>query len=434
MQFTVRRETKNKGRSFYSCQKKGDRGNKCDFFLWSEDARQREVDAVFGNNGAGGPSGGTTATMPHANSNNKKSAMKQTTIHTSITPRAERRHYTERTPITSLADLDFGGGGGGDGGGGSSSSKGKDKGKGASAATAITVSSTTPSAGSATLRANSGSSNNKDAPPPEDLDDSDISTDAEDELARLADAATPGGASHSSTMATATGSKRKRPSEEEVENADEYSDFSSGEEEQLAEIVGRSEKKQNAFATPALGAARTRDVDVTDGMPTPLTGKPVRRVLFSTNTTTAAAEDPPSTSEAATTGTVSSATSKRQRVNEDGDFATPSSSPATAATAAATPGSKTTMTDITHEVMALLRGRKLEEPVLRDVRAALDRHAAKARGLERGRDASRQAAKNAEARIAELQARVADLESRQKTDAEARRKLRSGIMELYGKS
>lgn len=433
MQFTVRRETKNKGRSFYSCQKKGDRGNKCDFFLWSEDARQREVDAVFGNNGAGGPSGGTTATMPHANSNNKKSAMKQTTIHTSITPRAERRHYTERTPITSLADLDFGGGGGGDGGGGSSSSKGKDKGKGASAATAITVSSTTPSAGSATLRANSGSSNNKDAPPPEDLDDSDISTDAEDELARLADAATPGGASHSSTMATATGSKRKRPSEEEVENADEYSDFSSG-EEQLAEIVGRSEKKQNAFATPALGAARTRDVDVTDGMPTPLTGKPVRRVLFSTNTTTAAAEDSPSTSEAATTGTVSSATSKRQRVNEDGDFATPSSSPATAATAAATPGSKTTMTDITHEVMALLRGRKLEEPVLRDVRAALDRHAAKTRGLERGRDASRQAAKNAEARIAELQARVADLESRQKTDAEARRKLRSGIMELYGKS
>lgn len=83
----------------------------------------------------------------------------------------------------------------------------------------------------------------------------------------------------------------------------------------------------------------------------------------------------------------------------------------------------------------LRRGQaKLEEPVLRDVRAALERHAAKARGLERGRDASRLAAKKAEARAAELQERVADLENRRRMDAENRRKTRGKLLELYGDS
>ncbi|KAK7746168.1 hypothetical protein SLS62_009458 [Diatrype stigma] len=435
--FIARRETENKGRSFYSCQKKSDRGNKCDFFLWSEDARLREVGAVLSNSRSEASGGGPSA------------AKKQTTLHAAITPRDERRDHTERTPITRAADLGFWGGAGG-GAGGSS--------KGAGAGGLSTTAATTPSAGSSTLKASSSANNLSSPPPPPEDSDSDFSTDAENELADLADATsvaiTPAPAPTATATSTepATGSKRKREREDDDDD-DKYGGFSSGEEEQLAAIADRSGKERGAaFTTPAVGAARTQNIiDLAGGMPTPLTGKPVRRVLFSHGTTTGAAVDSPlskATADAATataTATPGSGSTKRQRVSgDDGDFLPSPSPPAAATTAttvttttpgAATPGGSA-VGDIAQEIMGLLRRgqAQLEEPVLRDVRAALERHAAKARGLERGRDASRLAAKKAEARAAELQERVADLENRRRMDAETRRKMRGKLLELYGDS
>ncbi|RYP90567.1 hypothetical protein DL770_003329 [Monosporascus sp. CRB-9-2] len=375
VQFTVRRETKNKGRSFYGCPKKRSEGNQCDLFLWAEDARSREVDTLLmGKN-------------PETPGSSRKK-LRQTTLHMSITPRADRsRRLDERTPVTEVPDLNH-----------------VARGDGSAAAPVPAPA----SAETATLRATSGSSS---APPPVAADDldlssdlsTDLSTDAEGELARMADAASPSSSPN-------TGAKRKRPDDD-----DEYSDFSSGEEEQLLTITDRSSglgggKKRDAFATPSVAAGRIHNVETASSMPTPLTDKPLRRILFA---------DPKVGSPPPTTHRDNN--NKRQRtVDEARDRASP-------------PGAtgESTHDDVTHEVMSLLQTREgVDEAVLRDVRAALERHAARARGLERGRDAARRAARDTEARVAELERRVADLEDRRAADADARRRLRSGILEL----
>ncbi|RYP02675.1 hypothetical protein DL764_005665 [Monosporascus ibericus] len=372
VQFTVRRETPNKGRSFYGCPKKRSEGNQCDLFLWAEDARSREVGAAL-----------MTKSPETPGSSRKK--LRQTTLHASITPRTDRtRRLDERTPVTKVADLNL-------------------IARGGASATAPVPA--PASAETATLRASSGSS---PAQPPVAADDpdlySDFSIDADDEPARMADAARLSSSAN-------TGSKRKRPDYDD----DEYGDFSSGEEEQLLAIADRSsglegDTKPDAFATPSVAAGRTHDVEMAGGMPTPLTDKPVRRVLFA---------DPEFGSSPSTTHRDNS--NRRQRNADE----------ARDRTSLSASTGESTHDDVTREVMSLLQTREgLDEAVLRDVRAALERHAAKARGLERGRDAARRAARDAEARVAELQRRVADLEDRRVFDADARRRLRSGMLEL----
>ncbi|RYP45474.1 hypothetical protein DL769_011459 [Monosporascus sp. CRB-8-3] len=292
VQFTVRRETKNKGRSFYGCPKKRGEGNQCDLFLWAEDARSREVGAVL-----------MTKSPETPGSGRKK--LRQTTLHASITPRTDRgRREDERTPVTEVADLNLIARGG------------------ASAPAPVPA---PASAETATVRASSDSCS---APPPVAADDPDLdsnlSTDPEDELARTAGAATTSSSAN-------TGSKRKRPDDE-----DEYSDLSSGEEEQLLAIADRSPglgggKKRDAFATPSVPVGRTLDVEMAGGVPTPLTDKPVRRVLF--------AEPEVGSSPSATHRRNNN---KRQRTADGaGDRASPSAGESTH--------------DVTHEVMSLLQ-------------------------------------------------------------------------------
>ncbi|KAI0013447.1 hypothetical protein F4779DRAFT_563657 [Xylariaceae sp. FL0662B] len=360
VQFQVKKDTPNRGRSFYTCQKERGKGNKCDFFLWTEDARAREMGAVLSNSRS-------EAETP------SRKPKRQTTLHESITPSKEKRPWYEKTPVTSLADLNRG-----------------------------IFTGSTATAESSTMKASPSGG------PVEELND-DISSDEEDELVHIADANSQPRASPETPSA---GSKRKQP------DVEEYSDFSSGDEEELAAMadstgqsLGSQSKYRNAFETSA--ADRTHLAD--DGMPTPLTGKPVRRVLFA---------DPEVRN------------SKRQRTDENiaslsqvttavSPFSTPSSSQGDAATP-----SKASTT-ITQEVMALLKDQKVDEQVLHNIRVTLDKHAAKARGLERGRDASRDAAKKAEGRIAELQQRITDLENQRKMDAEARKKMRTDLMKVY---
>ncbi|KAI1415979.1 hypothetical protein F5Y13DRAFT_155802 [Hypoxylon sp. FL1857] len=348
----VRKDTPNKGRSFYTCQKDKDKKNKCDFFLWAEDAYEREIGSVL-----------TNARSEVEGTPSRKPKKRQRTLHESITPAQEKRHWSEKTPVTSLSELN------------------RMLNPGGSTPSATTKSSTLKS--SSTLKGGSSA-----APEPVS------STDDEDEQIR----STP-----------SVGSKRKRS------DVEEYSDLSSGEEEELVALATSSvqaqNKHRNAFETPT--ASRIQ-VKVEDGMPTPLTEKPVRRVLF--------ADPEVSTTKRSRTEAFVSASTPILPQSSQSPASTPSSSQQG-------PGK-----DVTQEVMALLDGQNLDNHVLRNVRSTLEKHAAKARGLERGRDVSREAVKKAEARVAELQQRIADLENQRKLDAEARVKLRSDLMKLYRES
>ncbi|KAI1143558.1 hypothetical protein F5Y05DRAFT_157481 [Hypoxylon sp. FL0543] len=362
----VKKDSRNKGRSFYTCQKDKDKKNKCDFFLWAEDAYEREVGSVLTNSRSEGEA-----------TPSRKPKKRQRTLHESITPATERRHWSEKTPVTGLAELNR------------MLNPGQD----------------TPSATakSSTLKSSSTLKGSPDAAP-EPVSSSD--DDDGDEPTRMLNPKSQPDATPSTPSA---GSKRKRP---EVE---EYSDFSSGEEEELVALTNSSEKIQskhrNAFETPT--ASRT-NVKVEDGMPTPLTEKPVRRVLF--------ADPEVSNAKRSRTEAFVAASTSMDAQSSQSPSSTPSSS------------QQGSGKDVTQEVMALLEGQKLDNQILRNVRNVLEKHAAKAKGLERGRDASREAVKKAEARVAALQQRVTDLENQRKLDSEARVKMRSELMKLYRES
>ncbi|KAI0125980.1 hypothetical protein BJ170DRAFT_633328 [Xylariales sp. AK1849] len=357
IQFQVKRDSKNKGRWFYACQidrTKGKPGQpeRCDFFLWAEDARKREEGAVLSNSR-------TEHTTPV-----KK--LRQTTLSAAVTPRTEGPR--PKTVVTQIAESER----------------------------------QVSTANGATARVNASDSKSVASSKTLDHDfGSDMDTDSEDEL-------------NGTQQTPSVGSKRKRPEDDE----DDFGDLSSDEERQLAAITDSSSKSQESKRPGVLATPATqKTADVVGGMPTPsLTGKSVRRVLW-------ADEVQPN--------------GKKQRLDEAGSFAnvgaisSATSSPSFSQEAVSmTPGSGAT-SSITEEVIDLLKGQKVDEPVLRQVRYALEKHAAKAKGLERGRDASRQAVKKADVKIAQLQQRIADLENQRKLDAEARKKIKSGLMNLY---
>ncbi|OTB06622.1 hypothetical protein M426DRAFT_318678 [Hypoxylon sp. CI-4A] len=354
VQFTVRKDTKNKGRSFYTCQKDKDKKNKCDFFLWSEDAYKLEVGAILTN-----------------------SSKKQRTLHESITPAKEKR--AEKTPITSISELNR--------------MLGYDQSK------------SPGSARSSTLKG-SPVSDKKIA---DDLV-SNFSSDEDDDLF---------GPSFTNSQLAAAQNTPSMASKRKREEDEEYDDFSSGEEEALVSLTDSSvknhNKSRNVFATPS--ASRTPNTK--DGILTPLTEKPVRRVLFE-------AEGSKDAKRLRTEGFASLPQSSPEKsTTTTSAFTSPSSSQNTTGKGSA---------DLTADVMSLLEGQGLDETVLLRIRGTLDKHAARARGLEKGRDASRDAVKKADARVAELQGRVTHLENQRKLDSEARQKMRTDLMKLYCES
>ncbi|KAI1481647.1 hypothetical protein K445DRAFT_315151 [Daldinia sp. EC12] len=355
VQYLAKRETPNKGRTFYACKKDRNKENKCNFFLWTEDAHEREVNNVLTNSRS--EAEGTPGRRP------KK---RQRTLHESITPAKEKRQG--KTPVTSLADLDR----------------------------MLNPDPPSPTTRNETMKASSSS--NKEA---SKTLEKGTSSDEDDESAHTSD---DGQAQPNSTPETpSAGSKRK------MSDIEEYSDLSSGEEEELIALANSSAqaqtKQRDAFATPS--GPRTV---IEDGMATPLTDKPVRRVLFA---------DPscPTTPRRDLAVSTSNSPSSQQQHP-----------------APNTPGTSGGEQGLTQEVMALLYDQNIDGAVRKKIRGVLDRHAARAKGLERGRDASREAAKKAEAKVAELQQRVADLENQRRLDSEARQKMRTDLMRLYRES
>ena len=72
--------------------------------------------------------------------------------------------------------------------------------------------------------------------------------------------------------------------------------------------------------------------------------------------------------------------------------------------------------DITDEVMDLLRDQHLDEEITRNLRELLNKHALKISGISKGRDITRIALKAKDAKIAELQQKIASLETERDLD------------------
>ncbi|KAK7952104.1 uncharacterized protein PG986_007832 [Apiospora aurea] len=346
----------------------------CGFFLFAEDARLREEDALFD----------SSNTEPSATQTPSK-RMKQTTLSAAVTPRAQSEKRVGSTPITSVAEL------------------GRQVGV---PVAGVGSSAAAPSSSSATMRA----SDKSDGAAVQVETDSELEDSSDDEQSSHAAAR---GQTQPATRASA---KRKRPADESED--EDFGDWSSDEERQAALITDSTStrgtdghgRKRDAFATPA--TSRTLQDTIT-GLATPsLTDKPTRRVLFA---------EPEIQS-----------TTKRQRTDEGGSFTRPAATtPSSSQESATTPGSHAGALNVTETVMGLLKGQSLSDDVRGEVRLALQKFEARAKGLERGRDASRQAAKRLEERIAKQQVRIADLENQRKMDAESRQKMRSGMMKLY---
>ncbi|OLN88649.1 hypothetical protein CCHL11_01819 [Colletotrichum chlorophyti] len=209
--------------------------------------------------------------------------------------------------------------------------------------------------------------------------------------------------------ATPSRSKRKRVLFEfDSDEGDDYGldEMSADEERAMNEAMERSAKKLRAEA-PSTPAGRRLEYDM--ALPTPST---VSRTLFPDAKRWRADEviDTPgqSLSSSRTVG--------------------PSSSPP-----ASTPPRGDELVDPTEEVMALLQGKGLDERTLGAVRGVLGRFAMKARGLARGRDSVRAAAKGKDEKIAGLQERVASLEERNRAQRDVIADFKASLQDLYSK-
>ncbi|POS71264.1 hypothetical protein DHEL01_v210345 [Diaporthe helianthi] len=85
---------------------------------------------------------------------------------------------------------------------------------------------------------------------------------------------------------------------------------------------------------------------------------------------------------------------------------------------------------IADEVMSMLSAQPVSESTKRTLRAAMERHEVRVRGIVRGRDAARAGIAERDIRIAELQARVVALENGRKMDKQRLKELSSGLLRL----
>lgn len=85
---------------------------------------------------------------------------------------------------------------------------------------------------------------------------------------------------------------------------------------------------------------------------------------------------------------------------------------------------------ISEEVLSLLAHQPVSESTKRTLKAAMERHEMRVRGVVRGREAARVGIAERDARIGELQDRVVDLENGRKMDKQRLRELSSGLLKL----
>ncbi|KAI0555440.1 hypothetical protein F4679DRAFT_169156 [Xylaria curta] len=393
---TVTQNPKNHGRRFYSCPNYG-KGNYCDMFLFIDDARARELEYLM---------------------TNGRSEKRQTTLLESMTPSKGKRRSVDATALAEVDDPQVG-------------DNVASTSKSAMASTApLPRSSIGPpsSAQSSTLKGSGDMSPLKEFY--EDTSDEDKD---EEETSNRKSRTTNNNLQSSRVPTTPitrlTGSKRKRPFEEE----DLLDDLSSGGEEELVAITESSSKAASTgkqrypFITPS--ATRTADM-MQNGLPTPsqTRGTSVKKVLFKDYVA----------GKSSTNG--ADMTPKRQQLEDDttpashaarlfgtdaiiGEPPSPSP-PSSSPPSSSLPSSSST--NLTSEVMGLLKDENITPAVRSEVQKTLDRYVNQAKGYEQGRDASRKAFKEAEKRIAEMQQKNDQLER-------SRRELRTQLQNMWGK-
>jgi hypothetical protein len=360
VRFQVKKKGRNNGKWFYICQKP--KGKQCGFFVWEDAAQMREKDALFNGGEAEGsdiriyirPAGAPEPPLPPF--------MRSSRV-------AEQKVYV----------------------------------------TSATVPSSDRALRRVPMATRIGEQDGFSLPSISTGDELDFMSCADEESQKRSSEKQQSGSRH--VMPEATPSK-KRDYGLFVDDSDD-DDFSgaelNSEEERelvsLAESASQSQVSQaqrregqqrqqqtGQFTTPS--AQRTHDV--INGLPTPNTSRTVGRntLLIATEQRDQEGKrrriDPPVTPSGVRTGS----SSARQRSEPSQSWAGADDYP------------------ITEEVMALLGGvPMLDDDVRNSVRRTLNTYALRMKGVENGRDVSRSVVQAKDARIAELQARVAQLEN-----------------------
>lgn len=419
----------NNGKQFYSCQRDKKTANSCGFFMWTDQARSREISYLmtnrrselvqsqlqFPSTRAAGDGGSTVG---------KTQQLKQATLDNMAIRTRSSRRLKKNAAVAGNETAD---GGSGDEEAGSSTRATTDRSsRQARSADSQDVASS-HTASTRTLRS-SGSQQQQQQQ------------------------RRPGKQAESQP-----GTKRKAPAN------DEFSDFSDGEVEELAAIeqrsggsswTGSTTRTRDAFATPnvtggrSIFAAHYRDEGQAGGAgtgamttTTPNTGRSIRRVLFASDAQHGKGGSSNSTGSSHHGLDTPPNTGKRQRNTTEGAYTpslpqrhtphqTPTSvsrsfmmsgttTPETSFSSDLGPGSSQSPADITADVLDILRSQKINPAVLDDVKGALDSFSRRTAGYERGRDRSRREIQRQQKRIAELEQRAAALENSRELDRAA---------------
>lgn len=239
--------------------------------------------------------------------------------------------------------------------------------------------------------------------------------------------------------------KAKRKRSVFLEDSDEEfggDDFNDSEtERQLAAITDESARKQqrtrDAYATPtAYGGSSGQN-----GLPTPVSRRPgllvapdererersaKRQRHDGSPPTRAGDDDDEETQSQLGPGNVLLGPETPTPYRKTDALAGPKTIPSTtAATPAADDYPK-----ISDEVISMLAHQPVSESTKRTLKAAMERHEMRVRGVVRGREAARAGIAERDAKIGELQARVVALENGRKMDRERLRELSSGLLKL----
>jgi hypothetical protein len=392
----VKKEAPTKGRFFYSCQKS--RQAQCGFFLWEDKAKPREQAALLNN------SRSENVTSP-------------------ATPR--RRNPYEPAPFRGIDSLRKGTG---------SSSEEEASGDEPDAQTPSRQKKRASPRTSARLAASGKQTGRSISPAPSQRSGSVRTADNGDGRSRASSVATA-----ATTMTTTTpnmgrsrkqvafaspittpSAKRKRDAfedDEDDEDDDAFDDVDSDTERQLVQLAAQTESSsqrqtQNqtqpltserpSFETPQ--AQRSHDA-TSGGLPTPVSRnslllsaeqRDAKRIKAESNKSSATAGRPTgaSTSEVAGSPTPT-------RAMDD---------------VASSPSKSLDGEEMTREIMGLLEDQRLDGNARRRVRSALAKYSLLISGVTRGRDMARSVLKSRDARIAQLQEQVIQLQAQRTVD------------------
>lgn len=404
---TVKKEGANKGKHFYTCDTK-----RCDFFLWEQDAKARERDALLTHNcrsengivGRIQAKGEPPATPTFA----PRSTTTTTTAYPPPPKTAPQQRIFTGAPQrrgSVSQDSDY-------------LSYDTDEGD------------ETQQAHAGSFGGGSSQTTQNGARPP---------SAAVQQRGRMPDFA---------CQAATPSAKRKRsvflPDSSDEEFGGSVLDDSEVERE-LAAATDESVRKK-LFQTPA--AERTVDRIGGGGLPTPATRTGRNSLLIADEDHERSSKRPRFTAPGSipednvdTQSQLQSLPAGQGHALYIGDVGTPTpyrSTDALAPSAApastvVSPFKTSTGSDylkIADEVMALLAGQPVSEATRRSVRQAMERHEMRVKGVVMGRDAARGALEARDGRIAELQARVVALENARRFDRGRLRELSEGLMHL----